>query len=155
MIVLRSWKTLRYLWKTMRGPAILVGMDTEFRGVIIEESLKDASVLGDVTIISTKVEAVTKGHETPWLKQWTLHTAIVPAARAEAIAEKISTSFDEHEWYADFKNDLVHYIIFPGKIFKVDRTQKAEYQAATDYGLTLGIPDYQLDFAPNVVQWER
>ncbi|MEJ0073630.1 MAG: hypothetical protein WDN27_06205 [Candidatus Saccharibacteria bacterium] len=46
------------------------------------------------------------------------------------------------------QNDATHYIIFPNKVFKIDRTKAAEYQAATDYGLTLGIPAYQLDFAP-------
>lgn len=41
-----------------------------YKGVIIEESLTDNSVLGDVNIVSTKVEPVTEHHKTPHLKQW-------------------------------------------------------------------------------------
>lgn len=45
-----------------------------YKGVIIEESLQETSVLKEVTILSTKVERVTPKHKTSWLKQWTLHT---------------------------------------------------------------------------------
>jgi hypothetical protein len=127
----------------------------DYTGVIIEESLKHKSILDVVKVVATKVEPVTEAHKTPWLQQWTLHTVAIPADNAEDIAQSISESLDDHHWYADFKNDRAHYIIFPEKVFKIDRSKAEEYQAATDYGLTLGIPDYQLDFAPNVVQWER
>ncbi|MCB9816621.1 hypothetical protein H6786_04470 [Candidatus Nomurabacteria bacterium] len=40
-----------------------------FTGVIIEESLKDASVLDEVVIVGTEVEPVTESHQTPWIKQ--------------------------------------------------------------------------------------
>lgn len=46
----------------------------DYKGVIIEESLENKDVLDHVTIVSTKVEPVTTGHQTPWVKQWTLHT---------------------------------------------------------------------------------
>lgn len=42
-----------------------------YSGVIIEESLEDREVLKKVRIVSTKVEAVTKNHATPWLNFWT------------------------------------------------------------------------------------
>lgn len=126
-----------------------------FQGVIIEESLTDTLVLSDVKVVSTKVEPVTEKHKTPWLQQWTLSTVTISDEKANKVAEQLSKSLDRNYWYADFKNDKTHYIIFPNKVFKIDRTKKDEYQAATDFGVTLGIPDYQLDFAPNVVQWER
>lgn len=130
-------------------------MSMDYKGVIIEESLKDNTVLSSVDIVSTKVEPITKEHKTPWLKQWTLHTVTIPADKADSVAEALSKSLADNYWYADFKNDRKHYIIFPNKVFKIDRSKLEEYQAATDYGLILGIFDYQLDFAPNVVQWER
>ncbi len=128
-----------------------------FNGVIIEESLKDKGVLGNVKILSTKVELVTEKHKTPWLKQWTLHRVEILDRKADEIAERLSRAINDQpsSWYADFKNDDIHYIIYPGKIFKINRTSKEEYQAATDYGISLGIPPYQVDFAPNVKQWER
>lgn len=129
----------------------------KFTGVIIEESLADKSVLSKVIIEKTKVELVTEKHKTPWLKQWTLHTVSMDSNEADEIAEEISKSFDYSHgsaWYADFKNDKIHCIIFKDKVFKIDRSKIEEYNAATKYGISLGIPDYQVDFAPNVVNWE-
>lgn len=120
-------------------------MDT-FKGTIIEESLTDKSVLSAVKIVSTKISPVTDKHKTPWLKQWTLHKVEIEPDEAGNIAEIISKSIDKKYWYADFKNDNVHFIVFSDKIFKISRTDRGEYQKATDYGLSLGIPEYQLDF---------
>lgn len=130
----------------------------QYRGVIIEESLADKSILSKVKIESTKIEPITPEHKTPWLKQWTLHNVLIDEKTAGEIAEEISKSFDYSHgsaWYADFKNDKTHYIIFKDKVFKIDRSKPKEYQKATDYGISLGIPEYQVDFAPNVIVWKR
>ena len=127
-----------------------------YKGVIIEESLDSKDVLGLVKIISTRVEPVKEKHKTPWLKQWTLHTVEIDEDRAKGIAEKLSKDLEkEHTWYADFKNDTHHYIIFPGKIFYIDKTSKEQYDQVKEYGISLGIPEYQVDFHPEVKQWER
>lgn len=124
-----------------------------YRGVIIEESLETADVLREVRIVQTKVESVTEKHQTPWLKQWTLHTVEIPEERVRAITENISQSLDRQHgasWYADFKNDFTHFIIFRNKIFQVDRSKKEQYETVVKYGRSLGIPDYQLDFSPDI-----
>jgi len=61
----------------------------------------------------------------------------------------------QNAWYADFKNKSFHYIIFCNKIFKVDRSKPGQYNSVTKYGLSLGIPDYQLDFSPHIKEWKR
>jgi hypothetical protein len=124
-------------------------MSNHYRGVIIEESLRDKGVLKKVKLLWTKVAVVTERHRTPWLSQWTLHTVTVPEDRAQEIAEEISASFDpEHggAWYADFKDETHHYIIFPNKIFYIDRQSKEQYDEARQYGISLGIPNYQVNF---------
>lgn len=129
-----------------------------FQGVIIEESLVNKDVLKKVKIISTKVEKVVEEHKTPWLSQWTLHTIEIPENEAQTIAEEISKWLDSSHnssWYADFKNDTYHYIIFRDKIFYVDRKNKKQYDEAKRYGISLGIPEYQVDFHPEVAEWER
>ena len=129
-----------------------------YKGVIIEESLENREVLKEVAILSTKIEPVTEKHKTPWLKQWTLHTVETSENQADEIAEKISKSLDsEHggSWYADFKNNDFHYIIFRDKVFKVERSWPEEYKRVVEYGLSLGIPDYQLDFSPDIEEWKR
>lgn len=119
-------------------------------GVIIEESLDPKfakEILGLVKIISTKVEQVVEKHKTPWLKQWTLHTVEVKENDAENVAKRISYALDlEHEWYADFKNDKVDFIIFRNKIFKIDKNTIELYKEAREYGISLGIPEYQVAF---------
>ena len=127
-----------------------------YKGVIIEESLEDKGVLEEVRIVSTKVEKVTDRHKTPWVKQWTLHTVEIPEDHADALAQKISTALDKnHPWYADYKNDQYHYIIYRGEVFKVDLKNPVLYRNAKQYGISLGIPEYQVDFAPDDKIWER
>lgn len=130
----------------------------DYNGVIIEESLADTAVLEKLRILSTKVEPVTKGHKTPWLSQWTLHTVEVPDERAGEIAMDISLALDpEHggSWYADFKNEQDHFLIFRRRIFVIERACPAQYEEAKQYGHSLGIPEYQLDFDPQADEWER
>lgn len=127
-----------------------------YTGVIIEESLGNKDVLKKTKILKTKVEPVVEKHKTSWLKQWTLHTVEVSESKAESVAEEISKSLDsEHSWYADFKNKNTHFIIFRNKVFKIDRTSKEQYDEAKKYGISLGIPSYQVDFHPEVKEWKR
>jgi hypothetical protein len=130
---------------------------TDFTGTIIEESLADRSVLDGLKIVSTEIEPVTKEHKTPWIKQWTMHKVEVPAEIASETADKMSKALDgEHEWYADYNTDAEHYIIYRDKVFHItDRSDKEQYDKAAEYGISIGIPAYQVDFSPHVKQWER
>lgn len=122
-----------------------------FRGVIIEESLRDPSLLSRVKILSTRTSEVTEKHKTPWLKKWTLHSVEIQRAAVEEISKAISENIDEHHshsWYADYDDGEVHYIIFPRKIFRIDMRSEAQYAEAKKYGIGLGIPPYQVDFHP-------
>jgi len=123
-------------------------MANNFKGVIIEESLEKKDILKKLKILKTEVEKVTEKHQTPYLKQWTLHTIEIPEENAEEIAEEIGKSLDSvhDDWYADFKNEKYHFIIFLNKVFKVDRSSKEQYDEVKKYGISIGIPDYQLDF---------
>ncbi len=132
---------------------------SHFIGVIIEESLKDKAALKKIKILKTKIEKVTREHHTPHLKQWTLHTIEIPEQQAQGIAEQLSASLDDSQinghWYADFKNETHHYIIFPHKVFFIDRRNKGQYDQAKNYGLSLGIPAHQVDFHPDIKAWKR
>lgn len=123
----------------------------KYKGVIIEEALSDRSILKQLNIISTKVEAVTEKHQTPWLRQWTLHAIEVEAKETERIAQLISQALEgEHHWYADFKNDTNHFVVFRNKVFRINREDKQQYDQVIQYGISLGIPDYQLDFSAEI-----
>jgi len=120
-----------------------------YRGIIIEESLVDPAILNEMEILETKVEAVTPAHKTPWVLQWTIHKVEFPEEKADWIAEEISKSIDAKHptWYADFKNDTHHYIVFLLKVYKVDLTDQSQYDEVKKHGRSLGIPEQQLDFA--------
>lgn len=127
-----------------------------FNGVIIEESLENKDVLQKVKILKTDVEPITEEYKTPWVKQWTLHTVEILENQPDIIAKELSESLDsEHNWYADFKNDTHHYIIFRNKVFFIDRRSKEQYDDAKNYGISLGIPEYQVNFHPDIKEWER
>jgi hypothetical protein len=119
-----------------------------YKGVIIAESLADPAVLADVTIVKTRVEPVTERHQTPWITRWTMHVVEIPAARAEAVARRLAGAIDATRgaWYADFKNDSSHYVVFAARVFRVPRDEPAAYEEPKAHGRSLGIPEHQLDF---------
>lgn len=109
--------------------------------------------MSGVKILDTKVEPITEKHKTPWLKQWTLHKVEAEESKAGELALAISQTLDyshKDAWYADFKNDKWHYIIFKDKIFKIGRNNTKGYGEAKAYGISLGIPEYQVDFSPDI-----
>ena len=123
-----------------------------YKGIIIEESLENLTVLKKLTIVSQKIEPITKNHQTPWLNQWTLDTVTVPKEKIVDVVEEISNALDslhEGSWYVDFKNDKFHYIIFLHKSFKIDLSNPILYKNAREYGISLGIPAHQVNFAPD------
>lgn len=124
-----------------------------FKGVIIEESLEDKTVLQRFPILKAEVEQVMERFGTPWLSQWTLHTIDIPDEQIALFAGEVQKALDgtHHNWYADFKNEKTHYIIFKQRVFVIDRTKYAEYQEAQEYGASLGIPSHQVAFTKNVV----
>ena len=118
-----------------------------YKGDIIEESLESKEVLKKLNIVSTRIEKVTDKHKTPWLSQWTLHTVEVPEIEAEEVAGLLSKCLDRSHggsWYADFKNKAYHYIIFRDKVFFIDRKSREQYAEQKRYGISIGIPEYQL-----------
>jgi len=119
-----------------------------YKGIIIEESLENIHVLSQVKILETKVESVTDEHKTPWVKKWTLHTIEIEESKVDELSSLISKSLDfEHAWYVDYKNDNFHYVIFRDKVFKVDMSKSYQYEEIKEYGISKGIPAYQLDFS--------
>jgi len=127
-----------------------------YKGVIIEESLEDRAILDKVKILNTKVENVTPQHKTSWLTKWTLDTVEISEGKADIIADRLCKSLDKkHPWYADYKNEKYHYVIYRDKVFKVDLSDPKLYRHAKEYGISIGIPDYQVDFAPEDKIWQR
>ena len=77
-----------------------------------------------------------------------MHNVLIDADQAGEVAERISRALDrEHDWYADFKNDKEHFIIYRDKVFHItDRSDKLQYDLATKYGISIGVRDYRVGF---------
>jgi len=121
----------------------------DYEGIIIEESLEDRSVLDSVQILDKRVEPISAHHRTPWLERWTLHTVRIPESKARQVAEGLSHALDAAHpasWYADFKNETHHYVIYRERVFYIDRRSREQYAKAVDYGVSRGLPEHQADF---------
>ena len=120
---------------------------SDYKGTIIEESLEDKTILRRAKVLSVAVEKVTDEHRTPWVTQWTLDTVEIPEGEIATFTEALSVSLDsKHPWYADLKNERFHYIVFRNKVFKVSLEDSDSYENARSYGISIGIPGYQVDF---------
>jgi hypothetical protein len=124
-----------------------------YRGIIIEESLKNPSLVkelatqGLLSIANQEVEKVEEAHETPWLEQWTCDEVEISEDKIEEAVQLLSQSIDtEHigNWYCDFKNTDIHYVVFSNKIFKINRKSREDYSAMREYALGIGLPEHQL-----------
>ena len=118
-----------------------------YSGVVIEESLANKEALNGLNIVRQDVEQVAEAHETPWLAQWTCDTIEIPESEIETVTQKLSEAIDTQyigNWYCDFKNSEWHYVVFSGKIFKIDRKSPEGYDEMRAYALSIGLPEHQL-----------
>ncbi len=119
----------------------------DYKGVIIEESLKDINIIKELKIVDTHVSKTTEESGTPWLEKWTLQTVIIPENKVEEYSKRLSKLIDKKHisnWYCDFRNDKNHYVIFSDKIFKLDINKREDYIEMRKYGIEIGVPEYQL-----------
>ncbi len=105
----------------------------KYQGCIIEESLKDKSIIDEFDIIE---EINDDGI------MWIVET---DESRLDDVLPGLQSAMvDAPIWHCDLKCDDYHYIIFNDKIFKVNRDDGEQYEEAKKYGLKRGIPEEQL-----------
>lgn len=103
------------------------------KGIIIENSLEDKSIITEAEIIRTDSEG-------DWIIR---HVQI-----AKEWAEKLGKHLKDGPWYAHFwesgSDDVL--VVFKDKNFWIKYSDKATWQDVIKYGKSLGIPEDQLDF---------
>lgn len=110
-----------------------------YHAIVIEESLKDKSILDKYSILRTKVS-----------ERWHLHVIEVenPSVFIEDIQNEMVTSLPYYFHLYDDKNDLK--VAFKEKSFDLDSKDKTTWIEAQKYGGNkLHIPFDELDFSPN------
>jgi hypothetical protein len=111
-------------------------MTKDYKGIIVEESLKDNRILNDLKIIKVKISK----EENP-SDRWHLYTVNVSEEEINKLSEII-----KDKWYMHFWKGREVIAIFKGRKFKFNYDNKSAWNDAVNYGLSLGIPKEQLDF---------
>lgn len=107
--------------------------------IVIEESLKDKSVLDKYKILRTKVGS-----------EWHLH--VIEVTDVEEFIKSIQNAMvtDKPYYFHAFDDGNELIIVFREKVFKIDPNDKDTWLEAQKYGGDkLCIPAEQLDFAPS------
>ena len=119
----------------------------KYKGVIIEESLTNSSIIEELNIIQKEVENITEKEGTPWLDKWTMYTVEIDSKDIDNICKRLSKLIDEKhcsDWYCDFKNSDFHYVVFSNKVFKLNRKSKKDYLDMQEYAKKVGLMEAQL-----------
>ncbi len=104
-----------------------------YKGTIIENSLNSKDILGRLKINKT------------WHSgSWVLHDVLM----GEDHIQELSKYLDNGPWYIHVwqpGNDDVK-VIFKNKVFDIKFSDKSTWTDAVSYGMSIGIPEEQLDF---------
>jgi len=108
----------------------------KYKGIIIEESIEDNRTINGLEVVGIHIS----GQENP-SETWHLYTLKVNEEEIELLSKAI-----KHGWYMHFWRDKKVRVIFKNKRFDFDYDDKATWKLAVEYGLSVGIPESQVDF---------
>lgn len=111
-------------------------MTTLYKGTIIEESLIDNRLINDLNIIKLRISK----DENP-ADRWHIYTASIAKDEILRLPKIIKPKWYMHFWQGD---SII--VIFQGKTFEFNRQDKTSWSPAIEYGISIGIPQEQLDF---------
>jgi hypothetical protein len=110
-----------------------------YHGIIVEESLRDPSVLETLAILGRK-----KGRD------WTLLRVGIEERALKMMVNRLRQNLitvNGVPFYAHFYHPGELIVVFPERVFRVT-PEKSSWEPVVTYGKSVGIPAEQLDFAP-------
>jgi hypothetical protein len=119
------------------------------KGTLIAESLRLDTVVAVsgmqlYSVGRRDVSASTTGNQ-PVV--WTFIEFGAPASASDQLAHAFAEALrDDGGWYADYSCGEDHFVVFTGRVFQYRRGDAAGRAEARAYGLSIGIPDHQLDW---------
>ncbi|MEK9173700.1 MAG: hypothetical protein AAB845_00345 [Patescibacteria group bacterium] len=104
-----------------------------YKGIVIENSLKNISILDGFRITKSWVDG-----------DWKLHSVLVSTNQIMLISQTLT----DGPWYTHFwiPGEKTIKVVFKNRVFDIDSNEKKTWKTALEYGKTLGIPEEQLDF---------
>ncbi|MEY9839590.1 hypothetical protein [Streptacidiphilus sp. EB103A] len=116
-------------------------------GVLIAESIKLGAELSGIPLTLDSVRRVAATDATAdQPKAWTLINFRAEQVEADQLAARFAEILDAPGWYADFHTDSDVYVVFPGKVFRYSRGDRAGREQTTQHARSIGFPDSQLDW---------
>ncbi len=117
------------------------------RGAIICESLKPGSVLEGYKLHVTRWSRYEVAEPADWQPNlWTLIEFEADDEDSDALAQRLSKDLSSPGWYANWNSDTQAVVVFPEKIFRYKRGDKAARKKVQRFGLDCGVPEGQLDW---------
>jgi hypothetical protein len=113
-----------------------------FYGIIVEQSLKDVSIVQEFVILGDKQ-----------VGSWRLLLVSVPEAEINQKMKKLQNhmiGITEDCWYAHFFKDETLYVVYQDNIFQTTVFPQ-DWDEEIQHGMTHGIPIEQLDFRPRTI----
>ena len=115
-----------------------------FTGLLLKESLADASVLDALRVTKTEVWDVENAVD--WQpKRWTAVSFEGDDDQADALAGRLSRAL-KPAWYANFSTETHAYVVFAGRFFKYLKGDGQARVDAQQHALSVGVPESQLDW---------
>ena len=108
----------------------------EYKGCIVEESIDDNRVLNNLKTVKIRIT-----DEADPEKRWHIYDSLVSEEEINKLHEHLKQS-----WYMHFWKDNTMIVLFKGKKFTLDVNDKETWKPAIEYGLSINIPEEQLDF---------
>jgi hypothetical protein len=116
-------------------------------GTLITESLRVGTNLENLKLTVRKISKYQAQGTTPDQQDiWTVLDFEADEAGAGELAEAFADVLDQPGWYVNFQSPAESFVVFPGRIFRYPRGDKAGRADAQAYGRQLAIPEPQLDW---------
>lgn len=109
----------------------------KYRGVIVREGLKDAQIIKQLEVLERKVT-----REVAPVRRWHLYKVRVTRNEIKMLGKNLASP----KWYMHFWQARRVIAVFHDKQFEFDYDDKTSWEPVIEHGLSLGIPQDQLDF---------
>jgi len=118
-------------------------------GTLIAESIRVGAELSIDGLTVTRIYRQDEPDEPAGMPAiWTLIEFQAADDRADELSRKLAdVMIAEGGWYADFAVGGDHVVVFAGRVFRYRDGDEAGRAEATEYGLSVGCPADQLDWA--------
>jgi hypothetical protein len=117
-------------------------------GALIAESLRVGTNLEDLDLTVRKISRYRAGGTTPEQPDiWTVFEFEADEAAGDELARAFAGVLDDQPaWYVNFQSPALAFVVYPGKIFRYPRGDRAGREEAQAHGRRLAIPEAQLDW---------